>query len=82
MLWRIYGDIQYLVEDARTAAGKLLRKIRPGLFDEDKPNKPPSTVLPADIKSLPLNESKEGLPSASATGDGIPPTPNAIAAAV
>ncbi|KAI4180960.1 MAG: hypothetical protein LQ348_005114 [Seirophora lacunosa] len=74
-LWRNY-------EDARAAAGKLLRKIRPALFDEDKPNKPPTPVLPADIKSPPLSESKEGLPSASATGEGLPPTANAIAAAV
>ncbi|KAL9022648.1 MAG: hypothetical protein Q9185_000226 [Variospora sp. 1 TL-2023] len=74
-LWRNF-------EDARAAAGKLLRKIRPGLFDKDKPDKPPTPVLPADIKSPALNENKEGLPSASATGEGVSPTPNAIAAAV
>ncbi|KAL8720671.1 MAG: hypothetical protein Q9225_002500 [Loekoesia sp. 1 TL-2023] len=75
-LWRNY-------EDAKTAAGKLLKKVRPELFKEetaDNSNKPP-TPIPVNIKSPPPSESKEGLPSASAQGEAVPATPNAVAAA-
>ncbi|KAL8920172.1 MAG: hypothetical protein Q9208_006418 [Pyrenodesmia sp. 3 TL-2023] len=72
-LWRNY-------EDARAAAGKLLRKVRPQLFEGGNSNMPPA-VLPVNIKSPPPPESKEGLPSASAAGEGVLATPNAVAAA-
>ncbi|KAL8842699.1 MAG: hypothetical protein Q9170_000355 [Blastenia crenularia] len=75
-LWRNY-------EDAKTAAGKLLRKLRPELFKEDNPgnsNKPP-TPVPVNIKSLPPDESKDWLPSASVQEEGVPATPNTVAAA-
>ncbi|KAL8761536.1 MAG: hypothetical protein Q9184_002356 [Pyrenodesmia sp. 2 TL-2023] len=72
-LWRNY-------EDAKAAAGKLLRKVRPGLFEGENSNEPPA-VLPVSIKCPPPSESKEGLPPASVAGQGVLATPNAVAAA-
>ncbi|KAL8944979.1 MAG: hypothetical protein Q9211_000412 [Gyalolechia sp. 1 TL-2023] len=75
-LWRNY-------EDARVAAGKLLRKVRPQLFREtnaDNSSQLP-TPAPVNFKSPPPSDSKEGLPSASVQGEGVSATSNAVAAA-
>ncbi|KAL9601396.1 MAG: hypothetical protein Q9219_002572 [cf. Caloplaca sp. 3 TL-2023] len=76
-LWRNY-------EDARAAAGKLLRKVRPELFTENTADnaEKPSTPSIAGIKSPSISEGKGGLPSAPIQGDGISATPNAVATAV
>ena len=65
------------VEDAKAPAAKLLKKLRPDVLKEDTPLPPPIE----SIKSPPSEDSKEGLPSASVKGEGIPNTPNTVAAA-
>ncbi|KAL8730625.1 MAG: hypothetical protein Q9166_003938 [cf. Caloplaca sp. 2 TL-2023] len=72
-LWRNF-------DDAKAPAAKLLKKLRPQILNEDPPNNPPPPSVDG-IKSPPLSESKEGLPSASVNGEGISSTPNAVAAA-
>ncbi|KAL8902615.1 MAG: hypothetical protein Q9207_004542 [Kuettlingeria erythrocarpa] len=72
-LWRNH-------EDAKVASGKLLRKVRPQLFDEENPHRPPA-ILAVNIKSPPPSEGNEGLPSASAAVEGVLANPNAVAAA-
>ncbi|KAL9005745.1 MAG: hypothetical protein Q9188_001502 [Gyalolechia gomerana] len=75
-LWRNY-------DDARAAAGKLLKKLRPELFRGD--NAENSSKLPnptnINVKSPPPSDSKEGLPSASVQGEGVSAPRNAVAAA-
>ncbi|KAL8909973.1 MAG: hypothetical protein Q9171_004706 [Xanthocarpia ochracea] len=77
-LWRNF-------EDARAPAAKLLKKLRPNVLDENPPNHhpPPPPPPSADVirSPPPPNESKETLPSASVKSEGIPSTPNAVAAA-
>ncbi|KAL8912559.1 MAG: hypothetical protein Q9172_007484 [Xanthocarpia lactea] len=79
-LWRNF-------EDAKAPAAKLLKKLRPSVLDENPPNHhhhPPPPPSADVIKSPPPppNESKENLPSsASVKSEGIPSTPNAVAAA-
>ncbi|KAL8943535.1 MAG: hypothetical protein Q9216_000993 [Gyalolechia sp. 2 TL-2023] len=67
-------------EDARAAAGKLLKKVRPELFTggNAESSNQLATPVPIDVKSPLPSDSKEGLPSASVQGEGVP---NAVAAA-
>ncbi|KAL8952082.1 MAG: hypothetical protein Q9222_001993 [Ikaeria aurantiellina] len=76
-------DLYRNYDDAKVAAGKLLKKIKPQVLEPDNPPALPTPPLNS-IKSptpLPPSDSKEGLPSASATAEGVPATPNAVAAA-
>ncbi|KAL8860088.1 MAG: hypothetical protein Q9178_003352 [Gyalolechia marmorata] len=76
-LWRNF-------EDAKAPAAKLLKKLRPNVLDENPPNHhhPPPPSADVIRSPPPPNESKETLPSsASVKSEGIPNTPNAVAAA-
>ncbi|KAI4269787.1 MAG: hypothetical protein L6R38_007337 [Xanthoria sp. 2 TBL-2021] len=73
-LWRNF-------EDAKAPAAKLLKKLRPDVLNEDSANHAPPPPSADVIKSPPPSDSKEGLPSASVRGEGIPNTPNAVTAA-
>ncbi|KAL8712406.1 MAG: hypothetical protein Q9220_003254 [cf. Caloplaca sp. 1 TL-2023] len=76
-------DLYRNYEDARVAAGKLLKKIKPEVLEPDDASSVPTPPMHS-IKNpppLPPPDSKDSLPSASATAEGVPVTPNAVAAA-